>query len=158
MAPLLCGHCLQINIEFQSPVIFVDEVTALAEIVVKIDDLVSGHGVGDTLYIDVAALLTADLVLDVGNLQMAGRVLDNQGNPIAAATIALTWELLDNGLVHRSLRRTTSSADGSFLFTQLGGVARELSVTASGFQTALMEGVRGGGLADLEIQLERPPE
>ena len=59
MAPLLCGHCLQINIEFQSPVIFVDEVTAFAEIVVKTDDLVSGHGVGDTLYIDVAALLTA---------------------------------------------------------------------------------------------------
>ena len=44
VAPLLCGHWLQINIEFQSPAIFVDEVTAFAEIIVKIDNVVSGHG------------------------------------------------------------------------------------------------------------------
>ena len=55
------GHCLQVNIELERAVIFVDEITAFAEIIVSIDDLVRGHGVGDTLYIDVPALLTADL-------------------------------------------------------------------------------------------------
>ena len=39
--------------------------TAFVEIIVSIDDPISGHGVGYTFCIDVAALLTADLVLDV---------------------------------------------------------------------------------------------
>ena len=66
MAPLLCGHCLQVHIDLKRTVIFVDEITAFAKIIVGIDDLVSGHRVRDTLYIDVALLLTTDLVLDVG--------------------------------------------------------------------------------------------
>ena len=44
--------------------VFVNEVTAFAKIIVQIDDLVRSHGVGDAFNINAPALLAADLVFD----------------------------------------------------------------------------------------------
>src|SRR5262249_44206632 len=78
VASLPYGHCLHINIELQPRALLVDEVTTFAEIVEKVDDLVSGQGVGHALYIDMLALLAADLVLDmcvglIGDQDLPGR-------------------------------------------------------------------------------------
>lgn len=102
-----------------------------------------------------------DLVLDVGNEQLGGWVIDEQGNPVAGADITLSWLLRDNGLLHESLRKTTTNADGSFQFTQLGPRTHSLIVRAPGFEVAQVAadpdlgsgfGNAGGGI---EVQLNR---
>src|SRR4029077_7825273 len=65
VASLTRRHRLWINIEFECPIIFVNEVTALTNIVVNIDDLVRSHGVGDALHINVSALLKTDRVFEL---------------------------------------------------------------------------------------------
>ena len=83
MVPLLFGHCLQVNIELKRTAFFVDEIAGFAEIIVSIVDQISGDRVRYTLCIDVAALLTADLVLDVRTATF-GDASDGMASPHAA--------------------------------------------------------------------------
>ncbi len=99
-----------------------------------------------------------DLLLDLGNQQVSGRVTDELGQPIPGANLTLSWVLRENGLLHESLRKVTTSADGSFIFTQLGGVTRDLIVSAPGYETVTMKGVGGTAAATLEIPLKSLPE
>src|SRR6516164_5041628 len=106
VASLTRRHRLQINIEFECPIIFVNEVTALTNIVVNIDDLVRSHGVGDALHINVSALLTGDLVFDksvglIRDQNLARRsVLFESGREIYATA--------DDGVVHPVLAAEVS--------------------------------------------------
>src|SRR5262245_22554726 len=86
-----------------------NEVTALTNLVVDIDDLVRSHRVGDALHINVSALLTANLVFDksVGlirdkNLAWRGRLFEPAREIYTAA---------DNGVVHSVL--ATEVSDGT---------------------------------------------
>src|SRR4029077_13169480 len=109
VASLTRRHRLWINIEFECPIIFMNEVTDLTNIVVNIDDLVRSHGVGDALHINVSALLTADRVFDknVGlirdkNLVRRSRLFE-PGRKIYTAA--------DNAVVHSDL--ATEVSDGT---------------------------------------------
>ena len=100
------GHCLQIYIEFECPIVFVNEVTGFSNIVVDINDQENSDGVRDALHINVPTLLTVNLVFDesVGlirdeNLAGRGRLFkpareiyaaadDRVVHPIVAAEIS----------------------------------------------------------------------
>src|SRR6516162_4334412 len=75
-----------------------DDVTAFAEIIVKIDDFVGGHGVGDTLYIDVLAFLTADVVLDLGVGLVGDNDLTRRSHLLKPAREIYT--AADDGVIH----------------------------------------------------------
>ena len=62
----LSGHRTQIKLEFQISGVLVDELMVLSDAVIRINDLINGDGMGNALQVDVAALLTVDMVLDVG--------------------------------------------------------------------------------------------
>jgi hypothetical protein len=99
-----------------------------------------------------------DLELDVGNQQIGGRVIDEEGNPVSGADITLSWVLRENGLLHESLRKTTANEYGTFQFTQLGTETHSLSVGAPGFEGAKTEvdPFSGSVNADggIEVQLD----
>ena len=75
-----------------------DDVTAFAEIIVKIDDLVGGHRVGDTLYIDVLAFLTADVVLDLCVGLVGDKDLTRRSHLLKPAREIYT--AADDGVIH----------------------------------------------------------
>ena len=78
-------------------------------------------------------------VLDLGNQQLSGRIIDEFDQPIGAANITLSWVYRDNGIVHESMHKTASGADGYFLFTDLSNQTRTVIVSAAGYQTKTIE-------------------
>jgi hypothetical protein len=64
MVSLTRGNCLQIYIEFECPIVFVNDVTGFSNIVVDINDLESSDGLRDALHINLPTLLTVNLVFD----------------------------------------------------------------------------------------------
>src|SRR6516162_10092075 len=61
---LVGRHCRQVEIDFEGPLIFVNAITTFAKIIVQVDHLVRGNGLGYALYINMSALLTTDLLFD----------------------------------------------------------------------------------------------
>ena len=102
-----------------------------------------------------------DLELDLGNKQIAGRVIDEQGTPVAGADITLSWVLREDGLLHESLRKTTANVDGSFLFTRLGTGTHKLIVRAPDFEPAEAAADPAGSVNagdGIEVQLREQTE
>jgi len=95
--------------------------------------------------------ILVDPILDIGNGQIAGRVVDTENRPVPGADLTLSWVSRQPPLLHESLRKTVADADGAFLFNQLGNSAHKLLVRAPGFGVAEVEHAAGG---DLVIRLE----
>ncbi len=74
------------------------------------------------------------LILDIGDYDIRGLVQDDQGNPVPAANVLITWVHRDSGVTHESLHKTVSNVDGHFEFNQLGPGERTLTVAAPGFE------------------------
>lgn len=91
-----------------------------------------------------------DLVLDWGSHEIRGRVVDTQGNPVAASQVTLYWAHYQRGVQSRAVRHTAVAADGSFRFTQLGPGEHTVTVRAPGFHSRQLEAESPG---DLVVQL-----
>ncbi|MHC5074520.1 MAG: carboxypeptidase regulatory-like domain-containing protein, partial [Planctomycetota bacterium] len=95
-----------------------------------------------------------DLVLDRGDHELRGSVLDDRGEPVAGATLTLRWVLHGGGTRSASTRRTVTDKSGSFGFTQLGPGRHDLDVGAAGYQN-VQESVEVGPYApETEIRLD----
>jgi protocatechuate 3,4-dioxygenase beta subunit len=87
---------------------------------------------GASLVADSQRELT--VVLDHGLHLLEGVALDEEGRPVAAAEVLLTWAHADNGLVSRSKRSMNADRDGHFQFTGLGPGPHRLKLVARGFE------------------------
>jgi hypothetical protein len=95
-----------------------------------------------------------DLVLDRGDHEIRGSVLDDRGEPIAGAKLTLQWSFHGGGTRSASMRRVVTDESGSFLFTQLGPGRHDLSVGAAGYEY-VQEAIEVGPYApETEIRLD----
>jgi len=93
------------------------------------------------------------LVFDSGDYQLAGRVLDDRGEPVAGADVVLTWSRDEAGIHSTSNRELRSGDDGRFRFLQLGPGRHTLEVTARGHASVVDTYVVGSFLADVQVRL-----
>jgi len=99
--------------------------------------------------------ILVDPILDIGTGQISGRVVDTENRPVPGADLTLSWVNRQPPLLHESLRKTVSDADGAFLFNQLGSPAHKLRVRAPGFGAAEVTHAAGNNVL---IRLEPAPQ
>jgi len=75
------------------------------------------------------------LIIDRGRYQLSGRVSDANGTPLAQAQVTVKSAFATAEYHSFSRRATTTDANGSFSFAELGGHRVTLGVYASGFKT-----------------------
>lgn len=73
------------------------------------------------------------IILDIGSHVLQGQVINEFGEPVAAADITLDWEFRISGLLNSSSRKTTADQNGNFIFTGLGSGLHIMQVSAAGF-------------------------
>lgn len=100
-------------------------------------------------------ILDVRTVLDLGGADLRGRVVDEAGAPVSGADVTMSWVRRDGGVVHESLRRTTTDRAGQFVFSELGAEARDLIVRAPNFEAARLGPVFPSGGESVDIQLQR---
>jgi len=94
------------------------------------------------------------LVLDRGNHQVAGLVLDDRGEPVTASELFISSFRRDSGMRIHAVRRAITDAAGYFLFTQVGSGYHTIRVDVPGFsETILDHDVRRDNM-DVVIRLE----
>ncbi len=104
--------------------------------------------------VEVGTRTELELVLDVGDHELAGSVVNAAGRPIPGADLRLSWDGGSGPMASRSFRRTASDADGRFRFPRLGGGSHRLEVRVQGRKTK-RETYEVGLLAgEIEIRLE----
>jgi hypothetical protein len=80
--------------------------------------------------------------------------LDDRGDPVAGAEVALSWSHDGGGLRSTSKRGTRTDREGMFRFTQLGSGEHVLEVRAEGFDAYAERRELGRHEPELEIRLE----
>jgi hypothetical protein len=100
-------------------------------------------------------LENVELILDLGTYQVLGRVVDQQGFPVATPYVTLSGMLQENGVRYHSARQTASDADGFFRFTDVGQGPHTLNVQALGFRNTAIQHNIDGGSEEVVVQLER---
>jgi hypothetical protein len=73
------------------------------------------------------------LVLDWGEHEIRGVVVDAHGNPVPASRIVLQWSHQAEGITTSATRRTASDTQGYFAFSNLGPGPHSLQINAPGF-------------------------
>jgi protocatechuate 3,4-dioxygenase beta subunit len=96
------------------------------------------------------------LVLDSGDHEMAGKVLDDRGDPVRGADVSLSWSWSGDGGETRSTstRRTRTDEDGLFHFQRLGPGKHALQVRADGYVPQAEHYEIGGYAPEVEVRLE----
>jgi hypothetical protein len=87
------------------------------------------------LYLNPGDKLHVPLVLDWGEHEIHGIVVDTQGNPVPASRIVLQWSHQADGITTKATRRTASDSQGYFAFSNLGPGPHSLRIDAPGFST-----------------------
>ena len=75
------------------------------------------------------------LVLDWGEHEIRGIVVDSHGNPVPASRIVLQWSHQVDGITTKATRRTAANTQGHFAFSNLGPGPHSLRIDAPGFHT-----------------------
>jgi protocatechuate 3,4-dioxygenase beta subunit len=86
------------------------------------------------LRLDPGDRLHVPLVLDWGDHQLHGIVLDTFGNPVPASRIVLQWSREADGVTTSATRRTAADAHGHFSFSRLGPGPHSLKIDAPGYR------------------------
>jgi len=71
-----------------------------------------------------------NIVVDVGPYTLQGRLLDENGNPVADADLNMVHVINENGIESVTTRSIKSKDDGSFIFSGLGTGERHLTVAS----------------------------
>ncbi len=77
--------------------------------------------------------LHVPLILDWGEHELRGIVLDTNNNPVPASRVILRWSHEEEGVTTNATRRTASDTQGFFAFNNLGPGPHTLQVEAPGF-------------------------
>jgi len=105
------------------------------------------------VYLDPGDELHVPLIVDWGEHEIRGMVVDPYGNPVPASRIVLRWTHQTDGISSRTTRRTAADAQGNFHFSELGPGPHQLEIDAPGFRTAsLRHDVSSQGY-DLTVRL-----
>jgi len=83
--------------------------------------------------------LDVPLVLDWGEHEIRGLVVDHRGNPVPASRVVLKWAHQQDGISSMATRRTAADAQGNFLFSQLGPGPHRLEIDAPGHPAVRLE-------------------
>jgi hypothetical protein len=96
------------------------------------------------------------LVLDSGDHEMEGEVLDDRGDPVRGADVSLSWSWSGDGGETRSTstRRTRTGEDGLFHFQRLGPGKHALDVRADGYVPQAEHYEIGPYAPEVEVRLE----
>ena len=84
------------------------------------------------LELDPGEHLHMPLVLDWGEHELHGRIVDAWGNPLPASQIVLQWFHREGDITTRSMRRAAADSQGQFAFTNLGPGPHSLRINAPG--------------------------
>ena len=95
----------------------------------------------------------AELVIDWGDNEFSGRVLDSSNSPITGASVQLSGRYVGRGIQSSSIRRATSDAGGRFRFSELGGGMHTLTTKVNGFETATQAIDTSSHIGHLDIKL-----
>jgi hypothetical protein len=87
------------------------------------------------LHLEPGDKMNLPLVLDWGEHEIRGSVVDTHGNPVPASRIVLQWSYQSDGITTRATRRTAADTQGHFAFSNLGPGPHSLQVAAPGFPT-----------------------
>lgn len=93
------------------------------------------------------------LVLGMGPHRLEGLLVDERGVPIGGGRLVLLGSRRDGVVESRSVRETTTDAQGHFVLTQLGSGTHTLNVTAAGFRGARLQPQIGSPPSPLRIEL-----
>jgi hypothetical protein len=94
------------------------------------------------------------LVLDWGDRTLAGRVLDDRGDPVGGAKLSLSWSNTNGDMQSTSRRTAQTDSTGIFRFTQLGPGEHLLDVRASGYHALQEYYDVGRDSADVAVRLD----
>jgi hypothetical protein len=83
--------------------------------------------------LDPGTTVHVPLVLDWGEHEIRGMVVDRRGNPVPASRVVLKWAHHGDGISSSTIRRTAANAQGHFLFSQLGPGTHRLEIDAPGY-------------------------
>ena len=95
------------------------------------------------------------LVLDWGNHQVAGLVMDDMGRPVSATELFVTSVRRDGGLRAQAVRRAVTDETGYFLVDRVGSGYHTVRVDAPGFRAAILDHQVGMDDPQVIIRLER---
>lgn len=79
------------------------------------------------------------LVLDWGQHEIRGVVVDAAGNPVPASRIVLQWSHESDGITTRTTRRTAADTQGQFAFSQLGPGTHSLHIDRAGLPAVVID-------------------
>ncbi len=93
--------------------------------------------------------------MDWGEQWLFGKVYDDQGNPLAGATVSVQWGEQYPDLYSTSVRQVRSDLDGQFVFSNLGADHYALVARADGHVTTRVQHVPvGQGSGEVQVVLE----
>ncbi len=93
------------------------------------------------------------LIIDWGEHELSGRLLDAGGAPLAAQRLSLVWTHARNGVTYRSSRSATSDEHGDFVFSRLGPGTHVLSASVPGIGTHTRRHEVGTDESHIEMRL-----
>ncbi|MDH3748047.1 MAG: carboxypeptidase-like regulatory domain-containing protein [Gammaproteobacteria bacterium] len=107
----------------------------------------------DGIQLAADAELQITVVLDWGYDEIQGRVLNEDGHPVAVPNISLTWANQQNG-IRTSVRRSAAADEhGNFRFTQLGPGNHRLTINAAGYKPVTLNHDVATQGSDLVVEL-----
>jgi hypothetical protein len=95
------------------------------------------------------------LVLDWGNHQVAGLVMDDMGQPVSATELFVTSVRREGGLRAQAVRRAVTDETGYFLVAGIGSGYHTVRVDAPGYRAAILDHQAGRDNPEVIIRLER---
>jgi protocatechuate 3,4-dioxygenase beta subunit len=102
-----------------------------------------------------AGTRNVELVLDIGRHDLAGQVLDRDGQPVPGSELSLAWTEASNGIRSHSRRSTLADDQGRFAFTRLGPGEHTLDVRAAAHRSARLNPQVGPAAPELIVRLDR---
>jgi len=93
----------------------------------------------DGLELKAGDKLHLPLVMDWGQHEIHGVVLNALGNPVPASRILLQWSHQADGITVKTTRRTAADTQGHFAFSRLGPGVHSLQIDAAGFSPVVID-------------------
>lgn len=79
------------------------------------------------------------LVLDWGEHEIRGMVVDNNDNPVPASRVVLQWAHQQDGVTTNATRRTATDTQGQFAFNNLGPGPHSIKINAPGHSAVAID-------------------
>ncbi len=86
--------------------------------------------------IEPGAVADLRFVVDIGEHEIHGTIVDDETNPVTDANVKLSWQSADRGTLSSSLRTATTDSNGRFSFRGVGPGKHTIAVDAETYASA----------------------